>query len=493
MKNSVFNAVCKTRYLALLVLLIFTCGNAWGATVTISGSDTWTGGKSGGGAALYITKGGITINISSGYKASASEIRWYSGATMSITSSVGNITEMAFTISQNPSSISVPSGSSGTYNSSTKKWTGNSNSFSLRSSAQVKWSSVTITYTAASCTNPPTIGTVSANGPFTWNTSFPLSVSSIGAGTGCSISEYGFVWKSGGSEPTISDNKTKIGESSSATSFSGNITGTFATGTTYKVKAYVTNNGGTTTLSSAYTLVARTVTFNMNGHGDAPATQYVANGEKASQPANPSATGWTFGGWYKEAGCSNVWNFASETVSGGNKNIYAKWTAKTTTVSFNQNSGTGGQTTSQTATYDAAMPTPITTPTRDHYTFDGYYDGAGGTGTKYYNADGSSAKNWDKEDATWTLYAKWTAEKYTVTWSVNGSTYTTTANVPYNTTTATPANPTPSGDCAGLVFRGWTATANYKHATDAPNNMFNGTSPAITGDITFHAVFAEEN
>lgn len=34
MKNSIFNAVCKTRYLALLVLLIFTCGNAWGASVT---------------------------------------------------------------------------------------------------------------------------------------------------------------------------------------------------------------------------------------------------------------------------------------------------------------------------------------------------------------------------------------------------------------------------------------------------------------------------
>ena len=31
MKNSIFNAVCKTRYLALLVVLILTCGNVWGA------------------------------------------------------------------------------------------------------------------------------------------------------------------------------------------------------------------------------------------------------------------------------------------------------------------------------------------------------------------------------------------------------------------------------------------------------------------------------
>jgi len=28
-KNLIFNAVCKTRYLALLVVLIFTCGNVW--------------------------------------------------------------------------------------------------------------------------------------------------------------------------------------------------------------------------------------------------------------------------------------------------------------------------------------------------------------------------------------------------------------------------------------------------------------------------------
>ena len=35
-KNSIFNAVCKTRYLALLVVLIFTCRNVWGADLTIS-------------------------------------------------------------------------------------------------------------------------------------------------------------------------------------------------------------------------------------------------------------------------------------------------------------------------------------------------------------------------------------------------------------------------------------------------------------------------
>ena len=40
MKNSIFNAVCKTRYLALLVVLILTCGNVWAdVTDVITASD----------------------------------------------------------------------------------------------------------------------------------------------------------------------------------------------------------------------------------------------------------------------------------------------------------------------------------------------------------------------------------------------------------------------------------------------------------------------
>ena len=68
-----------------------------------------------------------------------------------------------------------------------------------------------------------------------------------------------------------------------------------------------------------------TVDFNMNGHGTAPTGQYVASGGKVSQPSAPTATGYTFGGWYKEAGCTNAWNFSTDTVT-SNKTLYAKWT-----------------------------------------------------------------------------------------------------------------------------------------------------------------------
>lgn len=148
MTNLLFSqttAIGKRIAMVLTMLLVVGIGQAWGETVTISGDDTWSGGKSGGGEELYITKGGITINISSGYKYSTDEIRWYSGAIMRVSSDVGNITQMKFTISSNASEVTVPNNSSGSYSNQT--WTGDSKDFTLKSTKQVKWSSVTITYT----------------------------------------------------------------------------------------------------------------------------------------------------------------------------------------------------------------------------------------------------------------------------------------------------------------------------------------------------------
>lgn len=111
------------------------------------------------------------------------------------------------------------------------------------------------------------------------------------------------------------------------------------------------------------------------------------------------------------SGNSQTVTYAANTT--GTSTINVSCSALTTTVSFNQNGGEGGQTTSKTATYGQAMPTPITLPTRTHYTFGGYYDGAGGTGTQYYTNTGVSARNWDKTSATATLYAKWTEKALT--------------------------------------------------------------------------------
>ncbi len=75
----------------------------------------------------------------------------------------------------------------------------------------------------------------------------------------------------------------------------------------------------------------------------------------------------------------------------------------TSTVSFDQNGGVGGQTATVAATWGNAM-LAVAVPTKDGAGFVGYFDK---DGTKYYNADGTSAKTWDYFNTNVTLYAEW--------------------------------------------------------------------------------------
>ena len=67
-----------------------------------------------------------------------------------------------------------------------------------------------------------------------------------------------------------------------------------------------------------------TVTFDANGHGTAPAAQTVTDGGTAVKPADPTETGWTFGGWYTDAACTAAFDFSTPVT--GNVKLFAKWT-----------------------------------------------------------------------------------------------------------------------------------------------------------------------
>jgi uncharacterized repeat protein (TIGR02543 family) len=71
-------------------------------------------------------------------------------------------------------------------------------------------------------------------------------------------------------------------------------------------------------------------------------------------------------------------------------------------------------------TYDAELPA-ITVPTREGYTFGGYFTFENGVGAQYYNQNGTAyySKKWDIASAT-TLYARWTPHKFTVKFNANG-------------------------------------------------------------------------
>ena len=73
-----------------------------------------------------------------------------------------------------------------------------------------------------------------------------------------------------------------------------------------------------------------TVTFDANGHGTAPAAQQIEKGGKASKPADLTAKGWVFGGWYTSKDCKTAFDF-SKAVN-ADTTVYAKWTKVVYTV-----------------------------------------------------------------------------------------------------------------------------------------------------------------
>lgn len=72
-----------------------------------------------------------------------------------------------------------------------------------------------------------------------------------------------------------------------------------------------------------------TVTFDANGKdAELPASQRVKQGHPVIEPsAKPTCAGFTFAGWYKDAACTQAWDFAKDVVT-ADVTLYAKWNAK---------------------------------------------------------------------------------------------------------------------------------------------------------------------
>ena len=66
------------------------------------------------------------------------------------------------------------------------------------------------------------------------------------------------------------------------------------------------------------------ITFDSQG-GSTVSSQAVEHGGKVTEPTAPTKEGYTFGGWYKESGCTSAWNFNTDTVT-ADVTLYAKWT-----------------------------------------------------------------------------------------------------------------------------------------------------------------------
>src|SRR5574344_1929109 len=181
------------------------------------------------------------------------------------------------------------------------------------------------------------------------------------------------------------------------------------------------------TLYAHWTAKVTSITLNQNGGiEENGSTEATYNAAMTTIISLPTKEGYTFLGYYDDIvegtkyinadGTSAIsWNKDASTST-----LYAHWAAKVTSITLNQNGGIEENGSTE-ATYDAAMTTIISLPTKEGYTFLGYYD-AILDGTKYINADGTSATSWNKDASTSTLYAHWEAITYTIRFNGNGNT-----------------------------------------------------------------------
>jgi len=218
-----------------------------------------------------------------------------------------------------------------------------------------------------------------------------------------------------------------------------------------------------TTLYAKWAINIYTVNFNTQG-GSAVASVNANHNSTISVPTAPTRTGYTFGGWYKEAACTIAWVFASNVVT-ANTTLYAKWNINAYTVTFNSQGGSA--VTNINANYNATITAPLA-PTRTGYTFDGWYKEVACTNAWNFATDVVTANT--------TLYAKWNINSYAVAFNSQGGSNVASVYANYNTTITAPTAPTR----AGYTFSGW-----YKEASCTNAWTFN--SDVVTANTTLYA------
>ncbi len=184
------------------------------------------------------------------------------------------------------------------------------------------------------------------------------------------------------------------------------------------------------------------VSYNSNGgsFSSAPASVSYTDGEQVTvTTTTPSKTGYSFTGWntasdgtgYAYAGGTKFSMPADDVI------LYAQWSIKSYTVTFDANSGTGTVPSAITGNYNTAITLPATSLTRTGYNFSGWNTAANGSGTNY-TAGGS----YTIPASNITLYAKWTLKTCVIRFDSDGvnlgsapSTLTRTAFTTFNPAT----------------------------------------------------------
>ena len=159
-------------------------------------------------------------------------------------------------------------------------------------------------------------------------------------------------------------------------------------------------------LYGQWTANAYTVTFVYN-NGSTNTTKEVTYGSAYGDLPTPTKTGYTFNGWTTSSGVAVT--STSKVSVAGNHTLYAQYSTGTYLVTFEPMGGSLSQSTKY-VIYNSTYGT-LPTPTRAGYKFNGWYTNNGN------NAALITSTSKVTITTNHTLYAKWTANTYTVSFS----------------------------------------------------------------------------
>lgn len=202
-------------------------------------------------------------------------------------------------------------------------------------------------------------------------------------------------------------------------------------------------------------------TFTADGTTLAPA-QTIDRGGKFTEPAKPPKENHTFAGWYNG---DEKFDFDADTTNAPNVlELVAKWDINKYTVQFVSDYGSFAD---QTVEHGKPIDTgKLTIPKAEGYTFDDWY------------TDDTYSTKFDFTQpitSNTTVYAKWTANDYEVSFVTEHGDAPDSQNVPYNGTASDPGKLS----AEGYTFIGW-------YTDHTCTTEFNFSTP-ITGDTKVYA------
>jgi large repetitive protein len=224
-----------------------------------------------------------------------------------------------------------------------------------------------------------------------------------------------------------------------------------------------------------------TLTYDSQSGSTVTAVTTNVGASVSAAPAAPTRANFTFAGWSETIGGTAV-TFPYTHAKTANFTLYAKWTSNSYTVTYVYNSATAGNSTETDSFTTGGTQITLPTPTRTGYTFAGWFAESNfvtsvGAGGASYGPTGTSL--------TPSVYAKWTALNYTVTYattdSTGGASPSDSTNYNIGNNVVIKGN-TGSLARAGYTFTGWTAASDGSGTVLTSGTTFTVSS----SNMTFH-------